>query len=51
LKKEGKDRYGDQYKKWQEAAAEFMIDNQAPVRCKTSAVASAFWFHWSAIEM
>ncbi|CAL5219736.1 g1633 [Coccomyxa viridis] len=32
LKDEGKARYGDQYKKWQQDPAGFEIDNQAPIR-------------------
>ena len=32
LKHEGKARYGDQYRKWQQDPAGFMIDDQAPIR-------------------
>ena len=32
LKNEGKERYGDQYRKWQQDPAGFMIDDQAPIR-------------------
>ena len=32
MKQEGKSRYGEQFTMWQKQAAEFEIDNQAPVR-------------------
>lgn len=33
VKSEGKARYGEQYRMWQQRAAEFEIDGRAPVRC------------------
>lgn len=32
LKHEGKERYGEQYKRWQQDPAGFIIDDQAPIR-------------------
>lgn len=33
MKSEGKARYGEQYRMWQQRAADFEIDGKAPVRC------------------
>lgn len=35
MKQEGKSRYGEQFSMWQKRASEFVIDDQAPVRCET----------------
>ena len=34
LKHEGKALYGEQYSMWQRQASSFVIDSQAPVRCR-----------------
>ena len=41
VKSEGKARYGEQYRMWQQRAADFEIDGQAPVRCGPAVQCSA----------
>ena len=38
VKSEGKARYGEQFRMWQQRAAEFEIDGRAPVRCGPAAL-------------
>ena len=43
VKSEGKARYGEQYRMWQQRAADFEIDGQAPVRCDPAVQCGAFY--------
>lgn len=46
LKHEGKERFGQQFKTWQKAAALFELDNHAPIRLPHgSSAASACVLH------
>ena len=43
VKSEGKARYGEQYRMWQQRAADFEIDGQAPVRCDPAMQCGAYY--------